>query len=179
MTDGCFTCSYNDLPERPIREEILQAQYWRLAHAFGTPVAGWLVLLPLRHVVSVGALTAAEAAELGSLLADVSRAIEAVTGCQKTYVAMFAEKDGFGHVHFHLIPRPADLSPELRGPAVFDLLRTSFDRCLSEERADEVAESIKAELARQEFAEGCTAQGPARLGRGSRLCADVGRRARP
>ncbi len=71
-----------------------------------------------------------------------------MTGCQKTYVAMFAEKDGFGHVHFHLIPRLADLSSELRGPAVFDLLQTPSDQCLSEERSDEVAESIKAELAR-------------------------------
>lgn len=148
MSTDCFTCSFNAMPDRPVREEVLLTELWRLAHAFGTSVPGWLVLVPLRHITSIGELTAAEAAELGGLLADASQAIESVTGSQKTYVAMFAEKGGFGHVHFHLIPRPADLSPELRGPAVFDLLRTPSDQCLSEERADEVAESIKAELAR-------------------------------
>lgn len=146
--DNCFTCSFNGLPDRPVREEILLTEFWRLAHAFGTPLAGWLVLVPRRHVTSIGELTAAESAELGPLLASASRAVETVTGCPKTYVAMFAEKDGFAHVHFHLVPRAADLPQQQRGPAVFELLRTPSDQCLSDERADEVAESIKAELAR-------------------------------
>ncbi|MGI8417217.1 MAG: HIT family protein [Nakamurella sp.] len=146
--DGCFTCSFNGLPDRPIREEILQTGLWRLAHAFGTSVAGWLVLVPLRHITSIGELTAAEGAELGGLLADASRAVEPVTGCQKTYVAMFAEKDGFGHVHFHLIPRAADLSPELRGPRVFALLNSPPDQRLTDTDADRISTSIRAELCR-------------------------------
>jgi hypothetical protein len=45
-----------------------------------------------------------------------------VTGCEKTYVALFAEAEGFRHVHFHVTPRHADLDRGLRGPRVFGLL---------------------------------------------------------
>jgi diadenosine tetraphosphate (Ap4A) HIT family hydrolase len=145
---GCFTCTQNSASARPVREEILLTEHWRLAHAFGTPMPGWLVLLPLRHLTDVGELTAAESAELGSLLAAGSRAVRAVTGCAKTYVAMFAEKDGFAHTHFHLIPRAPDLSPDLLGPAVFDLLTGPPEQWVTGRTADQVSGLIRDEIAR-------------------------------
>ena len=88
----------------------------------GTALPGWLVVLPRRHVRRLDELTEAEASELGPLLRVVTAALREATGCQKTYVALFAEAEGFGHVHFHVSPRQAGLDPALRGPRVFALM---------------------------------------------------------
>ncbi|GAA0667794.1 hypothetical protein GCM10010193_19420 [Kitasatospora atroaurantiaca] len=119
----CYTCDQNaDLDALPLRERIATDRHWRVAHAFGTAVPGWLVLVPRRHVTSLADLTDAEAADLGLWQVRLSRALVAVTGCAKTYVAQFAEAEGFAHVHFHLVPRAPDLPSDLRGPRVFSLL---------------------------------------------------------
>lgn len=105
----------------PARERIAADEYWRVAHAVGRALPGWLVLVPRRHVTAVADLTDDEAAGLGSWQVRVSRALREVTGCVKTYVVQFGEAKGFSHVHFHVIPRMADLPAEHRGPKVFGL----------------------------------------------------------
>ncbi|MHB8641598.1 MAG: hypothetical protein ACYDA3_01745 [Gaiellaceae bacterium] len=40
----------------------------------------------------------------------------------KTYAVLYAEHPKCPQLHFHVIPRAADLAPELRGPAVFGLM---------------------------------------------------------
>jgi diadenosine tetraphosphate (Ap4A) HIT family hydrolase len=77
------------------------------------------VVLPERHVVSVAELTSEEAVRLGPLLTAVARALIDVTGCVKTYAATFGELGGIQHLHFHAIPRHADLPRDLRGPGIF------------------------------------------------------------
>lgn len=130
----------------PTREDIAHDDHWRVVHATGVALPGWLVLLPRRHVTTIAELTDAEAAALGSWQVRVSRALHAVTGCAKTYVAQFAEAEGFSHVHFHIVPRRADLADELRGPRVFDLLGATGERAVSDARAEKIAELIRAEL---------------------------------
>jgi diadenosine tetraphosphate (Ap4A) HIT family hydrolase len=88
----------------PPRDRVYVGPRWRVAHAFGTSLPGWLVVLPRRHVTALVELTPSEAADLGPLLREVSSALCRVTGCEKTYVALFAEAEGFSHVHFHVIP---------------------------------------------------------------------------
>ncbi|MGH7641378.1 MAG: HIT family protein [Candidatus Dormibacteria bacterium] len=95
---------------------------WRLAHAFNSSLPGWLVLLPDRHLESLAQLSSTEARVLGQLLWRASRALQEVTGCAKTYVALFAEAEGFHHLHFHLVPRASDLAEDRRGPAIFESL---------------------------------------------------------
>jgi len=107
-----------------------QAQEQSGREAKGTRLPGWLVVVPTRHVTSLAELSASEAGELGPLLRDVTRALEQAVGCTKMYVALFAEAEGFGHVHFHVIPRMRDQEEALRGPGVFRLLGAS-----EEERA--------------------------------------------
>lgn len=120
---GCFSCAQEErFDELPQRERIAFDDHWRVAHAVRVPLPGWLVLVPRRHVTRVAELTDAEAAELGHWQVRVSRALGDTTGCLKTYVAQFAETEGFNHVHFHIIPRMAGLTENLRGPKVFDLL---------------------------------------------------------
>jgi hypothetical protein len=53
----------------------------------------------------------------------LSRALHQVLGCQKTYIAQFAEAEGFSHVHFHVVPRPPNLPQEFRGPGIFQMMR--------------------------------------------------------
>jgi diadenosine tetraphosphate (Ap4A) HIT family hydrolase len=119
---GCLSCVQNARADLPQRERLHIGLRWRVAHAFGTSLPGWLVVLPRRHVTALDQLTAEEAAELGPLLRGLTAALREVLGCTRTYVALFAEAEGFAHVHFHVMPRQPDLDPALRGPRVFGLL---------------------------------------------------------
>ncbi|WP_342788010.1 HIT family protein [Streptomyces alboniger] len=146
-TPECYTCSkeaeFDDLPPR---ECVVCDQHWRVAHALNTAVPGWLVLLPRRHVAAVHDLTDAEASALGMWQVKLSRALRSITGCTKTYVVQFAEAEGFTHVHFHIVPRMADLQPEHRGPGIFELLRRPEQEQVTADQADQIAHSLRAQL---------------------------------
>ena len=90
----CLSCAFERRPDVPPRERIYLDAHWRVAHAFGTAQPGWLVVLPRRHVLALDELSYAEAAALGPLLRAVTAALREVTGCAKTYVALFAEAEG-------------------------------------------------------------------------------------
>jgi diadenosine tetraphosphate (Ap4A) HIT family hydrolase len=143
----CFTCGENaKVGNLPPREEIAVDPHWRVAHAFNTALPGWLVLVPRRHVTALAELTDDEAARLGGWQVRLSRALRAVTGCAKTYVVQFAEQEGFGHVHFHVIPRMADLPAELRGPRVFGLLGKEEAERVPPETMDALARRLRDHL---------------------------------
>lgn len=139
---GCYSCTQNARDDLPPRERVYLSQHWRVAHAFDVAIPGWLVLLPRRHVTALDELTADEAAGLGPLLRALTAALHEVTGCQKTYVALFAEAEGFAHVHFHVIPREPGLPAEFRGPRVFGLLKAEPGRRVPEEVMDRVAAEV-------------------------------------
>ncbi|MEV8096857.1 HIT family protein [Kitasatospora sp. NPDC085879] len=144
----CYTCARTGDPaDLPPRELIGGDDHWRVAHAFGTALPGWLVLIPRRHVTSIAELTDEEAAGLGRWQVRVSRALGEVTGCAKTYVAQFAEAEGFAHVHFHIVPRSSDHPEELRGPRVFGLLDKGAGTPVMPEEMDRLALLLRAALA--------------------------------
>jgi diadenosine tetraphosphate (Ap4A) HIT family hydrolase len=119
----CYACQNNGrFDQLPPRERIAADRHWRVAHDFNSTLPGWLILVPRRHVTSIAALTDAEAAVLGTWQVRLSRALEEVTGCVKTYIMQFAEKEGFAHIHFHVVPRMSDLPVDRRGPNVFQYL---------------------------------------------------------
>jgi diadenosine tetraphosphate (Ap4A) HIT family hydrolase len=101
------------------------------------------VLAARRHLTSVADLSDDEAAELGVLVRDVSRAIQHVIKCDKTYVAQFAEHPQHPHVHVHVIPRTRHLPPEFRGPRIFDLSGVPGDECVTEDRMNEIARELR------------------------------------
>ena len=150
MTENsdCFSCAAERRPDLPPREQVYLGPRWRVAHAFGTAQPGWLVVLPRRHVLALDELSHAEAAALGPLLWAVTAALREVTGCAKTYVALFAKADGFGHVHFHVVPRPAGLDPQLRGPRIFALMGGDPARHVSDSDMDQLAGQLSAALSR-------------------------------
>lgn len=142
----CLSCTNNARVDLPARERIYAGPRWRVAHAFDTSLPGWLVLLPRRHVVALDELAADEAAELGPLLRAASSALREVLGCQKTYVALFAEAEGFQHIHFHVIPRQPGLAADLRGPRVFALLGGDPASHITEPLMDEIAVNLSQAL---------------------------------
>ncbi|HEX4215694.1 MAG TPA: HIT family protein [Candidatus Dormibacteraeota bacterium] len=121
--ERCRTCGIlGAIDTAPVSERIYWDGTWRITHALDSALPGWLVVIPARHVLSLGDLNGAEAASLGPLLTAASRALVSVTGSAKTYLASFAEKEGFTHLHIHLIPRHANLEPGRRGPGIFGYL---------------------------------------------------------
>ena len=118
----CRVCALGATPDLPPRERVHVSPYWRLATAFDASLLGWLVVVPHRHVEGLHELTIEEADELGRLLRAASVALVEAIGCLKTYVALFAEAEGFGHLHVHVVPRHEDLPQDHRGLRVFDYL---------------------------------------------------------
>ncbi|MCE7989723.1 MAG: HIT family protein [Caldilinea sp. CFX5] len=112
-------------------------------HSYNTSLLGWLVLIARRHIASIDEMSEAEAAALGPLLRQVSTARKAVTGCSKTYVVQFAEAPGHPHVHFHVIPRMADLPVERRSTNIFTYLGVPTEEWLSEAQMNEIALKIQ------------------------------------
>jgi len=124
-------------------------EHWRVAHAFDSALPGWLVVLPSRHAVAIAELRPEEAAQLGPMLIDVSRALAVVTGCLKTFVLQLAEAEGFAHVHFHVVPRAAGLPDDVRGPRVFSLIGRPVGERVAEDEQDRLALALATQLERQ------------------------------
>jgi diadenosine tetraphosphate (Ap4A) HIT family hydrolase/TM2 domain-containing membrane protein YozV len=82
-----------------------------------SPLPGWFIVAPARHVEQIDALDAEAVGMLGPLVAEVAAALRAETPCEKVYVSVFAEV--VPHLHVHVIARPPGLAPESRGPRIF------------------------------------------------------------
>jgi diadenosine tetraphosphate (Ap4A) HIT family hydrolase len=100
MSD-CFLPQHGRRRHGPDSRAHLVAR-WRVAHAITCALPGWLVVVPARHVLSLAELSSDEAAALGPLLAAVSRAVVEVTRCVKVDLGLFAEQEGFEHLHIHV-----------------------------------------------------------------------------
>jgi diadenosine tetraphosphate (Ap4A) HIT family hydrolase len=144
----CYTCSNNaQIGALPPRESIIVEGGWRAAHAFDSALPGWLVLAPTRHVVALHDLAAAEARAMGDLLVRLSAALREVVGCEKTYVMLFAEMQGFAHLHYHVVPRMPTFEPTQLGPQVFTFLGKDGNDRVPPAEQDELATRIAAALA--------------------------------
>jgi diadenosine tetraphosphate (Ap4A) HIT family hydrolase len=141
MMNDCYACKQSARSSRPPREAVWAEPGWRVAHDFNSSLAGWLVVVPTRHIEVLDQLTTTEAETLGRLLRDASLALKAVTNCLKTYVMLFAEAEGFAHLHLHVVPRSPDLPDDRRGPAVFGYLQ---EEGLTEKQRDRVALRLRA-----------------------------------
>ena len=147
MTATCVPCrAAAQLSGLPPRERIVVHEGWRLVHSFDSSLPGWLCLLPLRHVEALSALEEAEAAALGPLLAAASGALEVAVGCAKTYVVLFAERAGYAHLHFHVVPRSPDLDAADAGPGIFRHIGRPEAERLPVDEMDRLALALRAEV---------------------------------
>jgi len=148
--ENCHACDRNAAAADPRPwEQVHVSANWRLTLAFNTSLPGWLVLLPRRHVEGLHELDPAEAEEMGRLLRAASAALVEVTDCLKTYVMLFAEAEGFSHLHLHVVPRHAELSAERRGPAVFAYLGAPPEQWVPESERDLLAARLHDALLRR------------------------------
>jgi diadenosine tetraphosphate (Ap4A) HIT family hydrolase len=146
--DGCYSCSVESEDALPPWQRVVVTDHWRVVHAFDSSLPGWLVVMPREHRESLAELDPPSAAELGPLLADLTRALETTTGCVKAYVMLFAEAEGYAHLHFHVVPRLADQPESERGPRVFTRLGVPEADLVPEAERDRLAHRIGEALAR-------------------------------
>lgn len=148
MTD-CHTCTLIEnrkSPDVPLWDSIFPAEHFDITHAYNTSLPGWIVLVAKRHIAAIHEMSAAESIELGTLVRRVSVALKHAVGCERTYIMQFAEQEGHNHVHFHVVPRMADIADENKGPRVFNYLGVEANCCVSEDQRNEVARKMLAVL---------------------------------
>ncbi len=146
LVPRCLACDQQAAVSLPPREDVVHTDNWRVAHAFNSTLPGWLVLLPTRHVASFTELTPEAADELGGLVRRLGTALQAVTGCVKTYLMQFSEAEGFSHLHLHLVPRLPDHPEDVRGPRVFAYMTDDQTQWLPVMERDTIALSVRAAL---------------------------------
>ena len=146
---SCELVARRDAGTAPLWDCIYRTQYWDVAHCYGTALPGWLVLIAHRHKASIDELTEGEAGELGQLLRRTSAALKEVTGCAKTYVLQFAEHPDHPHVHFHVVPRMADLPEDRKSTNIFGYFNVPVNEQVSEEEMNGIAEKVKEKLLAQ------------------------------
>jgi diadenosine tetraphosphate (Ap4A) HIT family hydrolase len=104
--EGCLACDLTagrlPLPGGRIHE----TEYWIVEHCVGPLGVGTLLVKPRRHVVSVGELREAEAAELGPLLARTAAVVEGLVEPEQVYVGLWSHA-GRVRVHIHFVVQPA------------------------------------------------------------------------
>jgi ATP adenylyltransferase len=107
---------------------ILETDYWLVDHTVGSLGVGTLIVKSRRHVVRVGELDTAEAAELGPLLQRVAAVVSEIAAPSQVYVCLWShENRRAGHVHFVVQPVTDELMAKLdaHGPR---LQATLFER---------------------------------------------------
>ncbi len=75
--------------------------------------------------------------------------LEVETDCQKEYSVFFAEMPRFSHVHFHIVPRAADLPAELRGGRVFAFLKAPPAEVIAPELVAEFCTRVSHQVRQQ------------------------------
>lgn len=143
---ACFTCDVNSGREPPPGGTIYEDERWIADHGVSRLVRGYLVLKPKRHVHELADLEPGEAASLGPALGTVLGAMRAALQPDRIYVCSFAET--VHHLHFHLLPRYADM-PAL-GPNLMSALFSEDRFQCTEAEALSAASAIRSRLGSRE-----------------------------
>jgi HAD superfamily hydrolase (TIGR01662 family) len=142
--DTCHTCqSVQGQLTLTNAPRILETTHWLIEHIHPTTIQGWLVLVLRRHARALHDLTPAESAELGRLLPLTCQALHHTLQTENEYVMQLAEKEGFHHVHFHVIARTPNWPENLKGPAVFSGFGLQVENPLPAETLTPLALTIR------------------------------------
>lgn len=102
---------------------IWSGQYWQVEHVYPVSIKGWLVVVLKQHIEALHSLTPPEWGELRAIQGEFFSLLHTKLGTQKEYSFCFAEKEGFQHIHFHIVGISEDLPIEKRGAEIFSLLK--------------------------------------------------------
>jgi diadenosine tetraphosphate (Ap4A) HIT family hydrolase len=111
---GCLACELSSGVRKPPGGCIYEAEGWRVEHCVGPLGVGTLVVKPIRHVLHVADLTAAEASAFGPLLWRAAQVVSELSEPMQVYVSLWSS----GPVHIHWVVQPISLAQESesRGP---------------------------------------------------------------
>lgn len=142
--ETCFTCEVNAGRAATPGGTIYADDLWIADHGTPALVRGYVVLKPKRHVRDLADLTADEASAMGRAAKRVTAAMRSALRPERIYVCAFVE--AVPHLHFHLLPRYADMPPH--GPQLVDPLFTG-KWAIGEDEAVEAADLIRAAVGAQ------------------------------
>lgn len=137
MTDGCVICARM----ADASGVVLDTPRWRSWVHDGYEVPGWIITGLRRHAEGPAGMDDVEQREFGRVVGELSRALIAVTGAERTYLVGFGE--AAPHWHFLLATRGADVPADERGPA----LLARRDELIDPERARVTAAAVARQLA--------------------------------
>ena len=140
MAISCVICDRETAGEEPPGGWVLRTDRWSACVAEGFEAPGWLFLQTLRHTEGPMGMDTEEAGELGINVAQLSAAIQQVTGAEKVYVVAYGER--FPHFHLCLFPRLPFASPEHTGPGLFTKVEELADLDESAKVAGAVREAL-------------------------------------
>jgi len=102
---GCIACDLAHGRRELIGGRIGGTTRWAIEHCVGPLGVGTLIVKPVRHCEHVCDLTPEEAAELGPVLRQTARAVQALCAPDQTYVCLWSHADWQpGHIHFVVQP---------------------------------------------------------------------------
>ena len=102
---GCLCCDLTSGRLTPPGGPIHDTGRWRVDHCIDSLGVGTLIVKPVRHVTSVGALDGQESAELGPLLQRVAAVVQELTSAEQVYVCLWSHAGGVAtHIHFVVQP---------------------------------------------------------------------------
>lgn len=123
---------------------IFEGNYWIVDHAYPTNFVGWLVIVLKRHCEALHELTPEEWAELAEIQQKIITLFRNLLHAEKEYMAMFAEAEGFKHLHIHMVPKTAEYPEEHRGAKAFALLKVEHEDPQIRQKVIELSEKLKA-----------------------------------
>lgn len=143
MKNVCYTCLSNsgELRISP-GKTIYEGEHWVIEHAYPSGLIGWLVIVLRRHAEALHELNDDELNELGILQKRTVKLLHSVLKCEKEYIMCFAETPGFKHIHFHVVPKPKDLSPESIGTNIFTMLKVNQTQSIPREKIANFCEKM-------------------------------------
>lgn len=140
----CRSCRSNHGEQRiSPGPPIHVGEFWQVEHAYPTRLPGWLVIVLRRHAESLHELRAEEFGELAQVLEQTVRVLHRTFACEKEYVACYDEIEHFRHVHFHVVPRAADLPAELTGTRSFALLKVTESEAVPRDEIRALCETLR------------------------------------
>jgi diadenosine tetraphosphate (Ap4A) HIT family hydrolase len=87
---GCLACDLMQGRRNLPGGVIAETRHWRVEHCIGPLGVGTLLVKPLRHVESVGDLSAAESAELGPVLTKAAGVVQRLLEPEQVYVCLWS-----------------------------------------------------------------------------------------
>jgi diadenosine tetraphosphate (Ap4A) HIT family hydrolase len=102
---GCLGCDIVAGRRPPPGGFVHETTRWVVNHVVGSMNLGTLVIAPREHVLAVADLDDGAAAELGPLVRDTTRVVEAICRPEQTYVCLWSHGDA-ARRHLHIAVQP-------------------------------------------------------------------------